>query len=30
MSEQEFKLKKNSCDCKIVVIDGKKYRLTEI
>jgi len=28
MSEQEFKLKKNSCDGKIVEIDGVTYVLT--
>jgi len=30
MTEQEFNLKTKSCTGKIVEIDGKKYRLTEI
>ena len=30
LTEQEFNLKTKSCTGKIVEIDGKKYRLTEI
>ena len=30
MTEEEFNLKTNSCTGKIVEIDGKKYRLTEV
>ena len=30
MTEEEFNLKTKSCTGKIVEIDGKKYRLTEV
>ena len=30
LSEEKFNARKNSCNGKIVEIDGKKYKLTEI
>jgi hypothetical protein len=30
LTEEEFNARKNSCNGKVVEIDGKKYKLTEI